>query len=104
MEGNSLVDQKRKRRLNISRICGIITSFTMVAMLLLFYFKVVDEWILSIYVVFLSAINFIINAIMIKTKDASGMAKANLWLSALFFLIGAGFLAYGLITGNLILF
>lgn len=104
MEGLSLVDEKKKKRLFISRLLGVVISLAIVALLFCFYFQIIDEWILAIIVVLLSAMNFIVNSVIIGVKDSTVTVKLNLWISGIFFLAGAGFLTYGLMTGNLILF
>ncbi len=103
MERTSLEDQKTKRSLLFNRIFGIVISITIFTLLLLFYFKVIDEWIISISTIMLSAMNFIVCTTVSQKSGRDGIIAANLFLSVLFFLLGLAILIYGIVTKNLIL-
>lgn len=103
MERTSLEDQKTKRSLLFNRIFGIVISITIFTLLLLFYFKVIDEWIISISTIMLSAMNFIVCTTVSQKSGRDEIIAANLFLSVLFFLLGLAILIYGIVTKNLIL-
>ena len=98
------LDKSLKKRLFISRVIGIIVSFGILAMLLLYLFKYIDEWLLGINVLVLSAMDFMINAGIVQIKRTSLWTSANTYASAILFIFGAAIVIYGLISGNLILF
>lgn len=99
----NVVDQEKKKRLFYARLGGIIISAVIFIMLICFYLNIFDEWIMSVSVMFLSAIGFNINALFLSTKENNNVANASLGFAALLFLMGLGLLIYGLLTGNLIL-
>ena len=103
MQRISSDDQKRKKSLMFNRIFGIAISVAILALLLLYYFNSVDDWIFSIGTIMLSAINFTVCATISHTSGRDSINTANMFFSVIFFLVGLGFLIYGLVTGNLIL-
>ncbi len=98
------VDKKRKNRLIISRLCGIVVSIAILTLLLAFYFSYVDQWVTVICVIMLSAVNFIVNGVIIDTKTSSNWIALNMIMSSLFFATGLVILIFGLLSGDLILF
>ena len=98
------LDRVMKRKLFISRMIGIFISFAIFAMLLLYLYKYIDEWVFGINVLVFSAMDFMINAGIVQMKQTSMWTSANTYVSALLFILGAGMVIYGLISGNLILF
>lgn len=98
------LDKALKKRLFVSRILGILISFAIFALLLLFFFKYIDEWVLGINVLVLSAMDFMINAGIVQIKQTSIWTSANTYASGILFIFGAAITIYGLISGNLILF
>lgn len=97
-------EKSKRRRLVFNRLLGIIIAFSMVVLLLFYYFNMIDSWLLTINIVVLAGVLFAINAGVIETKQTSGWTKVNVFASTMMFLLGGGLLAYGLISKNLILF
>ena len=97
-------EKTKKRRLLFNRILGIIFAFSIILVLLFYYFGLVDSWIFAVSVVVLSGVIFTINAGIVETKRTSIWTKVNIFASTIMFLFGITLLAYGLISGNLILF
>lgn len=97
-------EKSKKRRLTFNRLLGIIVAFSIVVLMMFFYFNLIDSWLFSINVVVLSGVLFVINAGVVEIKQTSVWTKVNVFASTIMFLLGGGLLAYGLISGNLILF
>lgn len=103
MQNLSVQDQKTKKSLLVNRIFGIVLSLAILTLLLLYYFNVLDEWIISISTMMLSAMNFITCTTISQKTGRDNIISANLFLSILFFLMGLGIMIYGILTKNLIL-
>lgn len=97
-------EKTRRRKLIWSRIFGVGIAAAIVAMLAFYFFGIIDVWMMIINVLLFSGMEFMVNAGVVQVQGTSKISTINAWLSAILFLTCAGFLIYGLITKNLVLF
>lgn len=97
-------DKARRRKLIWSRIFGVGVAAAIVAMVAFYFFGLVDVWMMAINISLFSAMEFMINAGVVQIHGTSTISTINTWVSAILFLASAGFVIYGLVTKNLVLF
>lgn len=105
MENEALkkANKKALRSIWMSRITGIICSLGLIAILLCFYFHIVNEWVLVLSTLCISGVDFVLNAIVFDLRESTTLAKANMFVSAFFFISSLIIIIYGLISGQFIL-
>ena len=98
------LDKAMKRRLMIYRIFGIVVSIAIFTMLLLKFFNYVGEWPFAVSILMMSAVDFMINAMIVQIKQTSIWTSVNTWVSTFLLLFGISITIYGIVSGEFILF
>lgn len=96
------LDKSRRAGLLFVRIIGLLMSLGVFACLVLFYLKMLDEFLMIIIVVMLSASLFMLNSTVQGIKDTDFKQRMSLLLSIMFFIGGIALMVYGFMVGKLV--
>ena len=93
---------QRTRGTALLKFEGFLISALMIAFMIIFYFKLVDKYMLTMLLLGLSACIFSINSSLEQSKDNAPMAKLNFIIALLFsvatIILGVYFYSKGLLT------
>lgn len=81
------------------KVEGVFIALLMIVMLVVFYYKIIDKYILTTMLLGLSTCLFSINMTLEQQKESLAMFKLNLFLTYLFSLATVGFSVYFAVTG-----
>ena len=96
------LDKSRRAGLLFVRIIGLLMSLGIFACLVLFYLKMLDEFLMIIIVVMLSASLFMLNSTVQGIKDTDFKQRMSMLLSIMFFIGGIALMVYGFMVGKLV--
>ena len=95
MEGN--MDQTSTRRMY--RIEGLFISILMIVALVVFYYRIIDKYVLTTLLLGMSSCLFSINTSLQQTRGSVAIVKLNIFLTYIFALAAIGFAVYFYISG-----
>ena len=84
------------------KIEGIFISLLMIASLVIFYYHIIDKYILTTMLLGMSAALFSINTSLQRMKESVVMFKLNILLTYIFCLAGVAFTTYFYAKGFLV--
>lgn len=90
-----------KRKMIMSRIMGVISCLIGITCLILYYFKVVNEWMCLIILTYCMANCFMLNSNLQGIKVGNPWQRVNAYCSIFFYLFVVFLISYGFASGNL---
>ena len=97
------LDKSRRAALLFVRLMGMLMCCGIIACLVLFYFKMLDEFLMLVMVIMISASVFMLGSLIYGIKDSDFKQKISTTLSILFFIAGVALIVYGFMVGKLVL-
>ena len=97
------MDKSRRVALLFVRLMGMLMCCGLFACLVLFYLKMLDEFLVIVIVVMISASLFMLNSLVQGIKDTDFKQRVSTMLSIIFFIAGIALIVYGFMTGKLVL-
>lgn len=91
-----------KRRLMLSRILGIITCLVGITCLVLYYFKIVNEWMCLVVLTYCMANCFTLNSQLQGVRVGNPWQRINAICAMFFYLFVVFLISYGFASGNLV--
>lgn len=90
-----------KRRMMLSRILGVVTCLAGITCLVLFYLKIVNEWMCLVVLTYCMANCFSLNSNLQGVKVGNAWQRVNMISSFILYFFVVFLISYGFASGNL---
>lgn len=90
-----------KRKMIMSRIMGFLCCFIAIASIIVYYLKIIDEWMSVITISYCAATIFVVNSFLQDIKVGNPWQRVNGACAIILYLFTVFLIVYGFVTGGL---
>ncbi len=90
-----------KKKLNRSRIMGLVASAIAIVLVVLYFLKIADQWFAVIDIAYLLGMAFSSNVTCQDIKVGSPWQKFNAGMSVLFYILAVALMIYAFVSGGI---